>query len=113
MSTARLILVRFGALFAYLGAHWSGGRAIDAWKLALSSDPSAKVGLLDLVGSTCAALISAAACGWFLLGAWRGYRAHREGRFAHERDVFADAIQARAREQRAESYAAAGRRESR
>ena len=71
MSTGRQILVRFGALFAWLGAYWAGEHAIGAWKIALSSDPDVSTNLLDLVGSTSAALISAGACGWLLVLAVR------------------------------------------
>lgn len=94
VSTARLILVRLGALVSYLGAHWAGANAIDAWG-------KSSVGMLDLAGSTCAALVCAAACGWFLLFAWRGYRAQRSGSKAGSQSM-SEAIRARAMESRPE-----------
>lgn len=98
MSTSRLVLVRFGAVFAYLGAHWAGGRAIAIWTSAFSSSGTEKAGLLDLVGSTAAALISIAAFGGCLVAVWRGYRARRESSFARDRRSMGDAIHARAHE---------------
>lgn len=96
MSTSRLVLVRFGAVFAYLGAHWAGGRAIAIWTSAFSSSKAEKAGLLDLVGSTAAALMSIVVFGWCLFAIWRGYRARRESQFARDRRSMADALHARA-----------------
>lgn len=98
MSTSRLVLVRFGAVFAYLGAHWAGGRALATWTSAFSTSASEKAGLLDLVGSTAAAVMSFVVFGWCLLAVWRGYRARRESQFARDRRSTADALHAHAYE---------------
>ncbi|MBK7875322.1 MAG: hypothetical protein IPJ77_06170 [Planctomycetes bacterium] len=98
MSTSRLVLVRFGALFAYLGAHWAGGRAIATWTSAFSSSGTEKAGLLDLVGSTAAAVMSFAVFGWCLLAVWRGYRTRRESQFARDRRSMADTLHTHAYE---------------
>jgi hypothetical protein len=98
VTTGRLLLVRFGALFAWLGAYWAGARSIVAWRAAASDDPTASTDLVDLLGSTSAALICLGACGWCLVLAMRGYRAHREARSARDRRSLGEALHERAYE---------------